>query len=342
MTKAEYITSPEKSGPGSDSFMETMPLFFKVHSDKSVVHLPETTGTGFTRNLFLEEGLSVRNMNFLLQADFEFLRLARKDHEEKTFQLYYFLDSVNFHFTLNEGEALLSPATFSNILLVSNDLQIGGRFEKSDTVRVIIISFSVSWLKKNGFNTLASCKAFLKESTERDSGILMMQYPDIADHNLAAAINKSHVPGNEFAFPIKANCLLLIERFFEAIEQRKPANLKESKAEHFIQMVKVEEKICACLHTSLPAIKELSLTFLMSESNLKRHFRAVYGKNIYEYYLDKKMELAKSLLLNANQSISEIAYSLGYEKVASFSKAFEKKYNILPSHLKNHRSSSHP
>lgn len=323
--------------------METMPALIKVYTDKSVVYLPKAIGAGFTRNLFLEDGLSVRNMDFSLKSDFEFLRLARKDHEEKTFQLYYFLDSINFHFTLNEDKSFLSPATFSNILLVSNDLQIRGKFEKNDNARVIIISFSVSWLQKNGFNTLESCRSFLSAGNERDKGILMMQYPDVIDHQVASDINKAHIPGNEFSFPIKANCFKLVERFFEAIEKRESPNLKESKAEYFIQMLKVEEKISDCLHTSLPLIKELSKEFLMSESNLKKHFRIVYGKNIYEFYLDKKMNLARTMLLNENNSISKVAYSLGYEKVSSFSKAFVKKFGLLPSHLKSHQSPNiHP
>ncbi|MES2848256.1 MAG: AraC family transcriptional regulator [Bacteroidota bacterium] len=331
--------SIKKTNNSIDSFMETIPPFIKVYSDKSVVYLPQTTGTGFTRNLPLEDGLSVRNMNFSLQSDFEFLRLARKNQEEKTFQLYYFLDSIDFHFTLNEDKSFLSPATFSNILLVSNDMQIRGKFEKNHVVRVIIISFSVSWLQRNGFNTLESCKQFLADGNERDKGILMMQYPHITDRQVAVEINKAHVPGNEFSFPIKANCLKLVEQFFEAIEKRKSVNLKESKAEYFIQMIKVEEKISACLHTNLPLIKELSKEFLMSESNLKKHFRIVYGKNIYEYYLDKKMNLARTMLLDQNNSISKVAYALGYEKVSSFSKAFVKQFGLLPSHLKTQQSS---
>lgn len=336
------IDSYDKTSTGNsiNSFMETMPALVKVYTDKSVVYLPKTIGAGFTRNLSIEDGFSVRNMDFSLKSDFEFLRLARKDHEEKTFQLYYFLDSINFHFTLNEDKSFLSPATFSNILLVSNDLQIRGRFEKNDNARVIIISFSASWIQKNGFNTLESCRSLFSVNNERDKGILMMQYPHIMDHQVASDINKCHVPGNEFSFPIKANCFKLVERFFEAIEKRESFDLKENKAEHFIQMLKVEEKISECLHTSLPLIRELSKEFLMSESNLKKHFRIVYGKNIYEYYLDKKMDLARTMLINENNSISKVAYSLGYEKVSSFSKAFVKKFGLLPSQLKANHSSS--
>ena len=317
------------------SFMEQMPQFLKVHTDKSVVYLPAATGTGFSRINYLEEGLSIRNLDFSLKEDFEFLRLARKKGEEKTFQLYYFLESINFHFSLNDSEELLSPATFSNILLVSNDFQIRGRFEKDETVKVVIISFSSSWLRKNCFDTTGTGKSLLTEGEERDKGVLMMQYPDMEDHNTAASINQMHIPGNNFPFPIKANCLKLIERFFEAIEKRQHINLKESNTEHFLQMLKVEKFICKHLLTNLPVIKELSKLFLMSESNLKKHFRIVYGKNIYEYYLEKKMSLAREMLLKDNNTISKVAYSMGYEKVASFSKAFKKMYHILPSQLKS-------
>jgi AraC-like DNA-binding protein len=318
-----------------ESFMEKMPYFVKVYSDRSVVYLPETTGIGFSRMLYLEEGLTVRNLNFSLKSDFEFIRLARKEDEEKTFQLYYFLDSINFHFSLNEEKELLSPATFSNIILVSNDLQIRGRFEENDTVKVIIISISVSWLKKNGFEAMEFCKPFLTEGKERDKGILLMQYPGIADHDLVTAINKMHIPGNEFPFPVKANCLKLIALFFEAIEKRKTIDLKQNHTYYLLQMIEVEKKITEYLTTNLPLIKKLSKEFLMSESTLKKHFRMVYGKNIYEYYLDKKMNLAMKMLSNEASSISHVAYSLGYDKVSGFSKAFKKMYGIVPRQLKN-------
>ena len=185
---------------------------------------------------------------------------------------------------------------------------------------------------------MEACKPLLTEGKERDKGILMMQYPDLTDYNIVTDINKVHIPGNNFAFPVKVNCLKLIERFFEAIEKRKYINLKQSRADYFLQMVKVEKNVSGYLTTNLPLIKDLSKEFFMSESNLKKHFRMVYGKNIYEYYLNKKMNLAKEMLLNEDNSISKVAYSLGYEKMASFSKAFKKMFGILPSQLKNQQS----
>ncbi|MFT3909344.1 MAG: AraC family transcriptional regulator [Ferruginibacter sp.] len=328
------LLNASATASATQSFMEKMPWLVKVYSDRSVVYLPETTGTGFSRMLYLEDGLSVRNLDFKLRSEFEFMRLARKEGEEKTFQLYYFLDSINFHFSINDDKELLSPATFSNIILVSNDMQIRGRFEKNETVKVIIISISVSWLKKNGFESIEWCRSFLADSSERDKGILLMQYPGTADHSLVTLINKMHVPGNEFPFPIKANCLKLIDLFFEAISKRSAVDLKENHTNYFLKMVEVEKRITGCLLTDLPVIKQLSKEFLMSESTLKKHFRMVYGKNIYEYYLDKKMHLAREMLLNEKKPVSQVAYTLGYDKVSGFSKAFKKTFNILPSQLK--------
>lgn len=316
------------------SFMEKMPWLVKVYSDRSVVFLPETTGTGFSRMLYLEDGLSVRNLNFDLKSEFEFIRLARKEGEEKTFQLYYFLDSINFHFSINDETELVSPAAFSNVILVSNDLQIRGRFEKSEKVKVIVISISVSWLKRNGFENIESCKPFLTESGQRDKGILLMQYPGAADRNLVTLINKIHVPGNDFSFPLKANTLKLIDLFFEAIGKRSTVDLKHNHTNYYLQMVEVEKKISGSLTTDLPMIKQLAREFLMSESTLKKHFRIVYGKNIYEYYLDKKMQLARKMIQEDMKPVSQVAYALGYDKVSGFSKAFKKTFNILPSQLK--------
>lgn len=95
----------------------------------------------------------------------------------------------------------------------------------------------------------------------------------------------------------------------------------------------VEQKINSELYHKLPPIKELSKLALMSESSLKRHFRWVFGKPIYEYYLEIKMMHAKDMLSQNKTSISEIARTLGYQKASSFTKIFKKHFGCLPSDI---------
>ena len=96
----------------------------------------------------------------------------------------------------------------------------------------------------------------------------------------------------------------------------------------------VEQRLVQSLEDMLPSQKQLAKEFALSESTLKRHFKAIYGTTIYDYYLEKKMALARWLLQERKISVSETAYRLGYEKVSAFINTFKKYQKVLPGSLK--------
>ena len=100
-------------------------------------------------------------------------------------------------------------------------------------------------------------------------------------------------------------------------------------------MLQVEAMIIRNLHKKLPALPVLAMEFNLSLSTLKRHFRIVYGKNIYQYYQAKRMECGRHELENGQHSVNEIATNLGYIKINNFSKAFKKYFGVLPREVKN-------
>jgi AraC-like DNA-binding protein len=100
-------------------------------------------------------------------------------------------------------------------------------------------------------------------------------------------------------------------------------------------MHQVEQRLVQSLEDRLPLQKELAREFALSESSLRRHFKIVYGKPLYEYYLEKKMNLAKWLLQEKRITVSETAYMLGYEKVSAFIIIFKKYHKVLPGSLKH-------
>jgi AraC-like DNA-binding protein len=53
--------------------------------------------------------------------------------------------------------------------------------------------------------------------------------------------------------------------------------------------------------------------------------------NFITYITDRKIELAKDMLLNTDAPISNIAIELSYNEANYFSKAFKKKVGITPS-----------
>lgn len=77
------------------------------------------------------------------------------------------------------------------------------------------------------------------------------------------------------------------------------------------------------------AAKEFNYNY----SYLSSLFRKTTGKNLYEYYHERKMETAKVLLLENRKKIYEIAQMLNYSNQFSFSKAFKASFGISPKQM---------
>jgi AraC-like DNA-binding protein len=79
-----------------------------------------------------------------------------------------------------------------------------------------------------------------------------------------------------------------------------------------------------------PSLIELSKTINLSLKNLKKGFKEIYGKPVFKYLFDFKMERDKQLLSNGNLNVNEVSYDLGYSSSSHFIAAFKKKYGITP------------
>ena len=97
----------------------------------------------------------------------------------------------------------------------------------------------------------------------------------------------------------------------------------ETHVLHQEKMLMVEKILEQHFEKDLPSIESIAKRAALSESTLKRHFKLMFGKSVYEYYLEKKMEYAKRLLLEKPLTVKEVAYRLGYEKTSNFIHMFK-------------------
>lgn len=81
--------------------------------------------------------------------------------------------------------------------------------------------------------------------------------------------------------------------------------------------------------TSNLTLEELAFLCHTSVSTFKRKFVKLYNVAPSQYFLQQKMEIAKSLLLQ-NENPSEVFYKVGYENHSSFSQSFKQVYGISP------------
>lgn len=78
------------------------------------------------------------------------------------------------------------------------------------------------------------------------------------------------------------------------------------------------------------SITELSEKIGYSPSYLSRQFRKQFNMTLEQYMISLRLAKAKNLLLNTDESISEISASLGWKKTGNLIEAFKKAYGVSP------------
>lgn len=63
---------------------------------------------------------------------------------------------------------------------------------------------------------------------------------------------------------------------------------------------------------------------------LKNTFKQVYGMGVYTYLMNIRLDKARELLAETDQSIKAIARQVGYKSSSNFVSAFRKKTGISP------------
>lgn len=77
-------------------------------------------------------------------------------------------------------------------------------------------------------------------------------------------------------------------------------------------------------------IQMLAKVLNVSDTYLKRIFKAVYGVPVFSYMRIQKMQSAAQLLIHTERPVAEIAYDFGYNNTSKFSVAFQKVMGDTP------------
>lgn len=79
-----------------------------------------------------------------------------------------------------------------------------------------------------------------------------------------------------------------------------------------------------------PTLTALARRIGSNPGKLSRTFKALFGETLADYALRLRMERARVLLLEERLSVSEVAYSVGYQHHSSFTAAFTSYYGESP------------
>jgi len=83
-----------------------------------------------------------------------------------------------------------------------------------------------------------------------------------------------------------------------------------------------------------PGLHELARKVGTNSKQLNHSFRACVGMTVYEYLREERMKEARKLLSSTSISISEVATTVGFSSVGTFSTAFKERFGIPPSRFR--------
>jgi AraC family transcriptional activator of pyochelin receptor len=87
--------------------------------------------------------------------------------------------------------------------------------------------------------------------------------------------------------------------------------------------------LCRDLETP-PSLSGLAHAVGTNHCRLNRGFRELYGTSVFGYLRQKRLIEARRLLELENASVTEAAFSVGYNSISSFSKAFCEYFGMRP------------
>jgi AraC-like DNA-binding protein len=123
---------------------------------------------------------------------------------------------------------------------------------------------------------------------------------------------------------------LNLERLF-GIEYSGRKSVKLSKTD--MENLLLAREIVISRLESPPSLLELSRLVHMNDCKLKCAFKIYFGKTVYEYIRDQRLEKAFSLLAGGQCNVSQSAFAVGYTNASHFSQAFREKFGVSPKEL---------
>jgi len=134
---------------------------------------------------------------------------------------------------------------------------------------------------------------------------------------------------------IQNRVLLLLEKYIVKLHYRRDVQGKKVKRsdDETLRLMKVEALLVKNFAINPPTIEELARISAMSNTKLKRDFKALYGLPIYEYFQKNRMLKAKSLLVLGEYTIKEVGQMVGYSNLSHFANTFKKEFGFLPSEI---------
>lgn len=326
----------------------------KIDNDKVV--FPENIASGFCSHRQLTDEISVAIFNLTFKVPIWIERQAAD--ENKFYAMHINCSPSQISYFADGKESKLAGPANPSIFWSASDISSSFKIAKGETFSGIIVYMTKAFLQKTMWNNSRPSHICTLRGEKNSKCLLSPDSDYQCNFNIIdnCLLNEKHIiskslhtglgrPKYELVQEIinferdssipeilflKANILKILVLFIKRIankNSRKEQSAVVNDALRIFEIKKIIDTNAGKEHISLT---DLAKSAAISKTKLKTKFKEIVGKTAYQYYLDVKMEKAKSILEDSAIPISDLAYELGFKSTSHFSQAFKKHYGVNP------------
>lgn len=304
---------------------------------QDVLQLSSGLAKGLVRKELVQPGCCLRAWNMTFNHPIELFKPGNQS-DNKSFTVVYVLTPGSCRLKSIGGHEQFNQTETRNTLMVANDIDLRYDIVPSQLVQVIEISVSSFWLAQTFQKAGLLLENLLDRISEKENPLILSNICTTSVINHVNTLFDSLISIEHDPTRIAHLSTSLVLDFLNKTLNSRVPQVPGNNDAHFVKVMEAEAILQAHLQRNLPNVNAIAQQVSLSESTLKRHFKMIFGKSLYEYYLEKKMNLAKTLLLEQPLTVYQTASKLGYEKVSNFIWIFKKHHGYSPGSIKKKRA----
>lgn len=152
----------------------------------------------------------------------------------------------------------------------------------------------------------------------------------LSDNISRLKLEKDISRADSYDFYYEAGRHLLLSQLFTQRQIQKIRASKTSTRKEIFNRLNIARTLIDADISQKLSIDSLARQSGLSEFHFYRSFKEAFGITPHQYLINKRMEHSMTLLKEGKSLVTDIAYSVGFSDVCSFSKCFKKHFKISP------------
>lgn len=299
----------------------------KMPIKDNLLEIPKSMGEGFVRKITFGDDFRLLMHQYILKEDFVIRRDPALEMND-LLSIFFYNNEQSLEMKYNEdGNIPFSQNSNSAVQVTTNDLSSTIRFPANTPTQYMVIGITASKLKT--LLSIENANSTVGTITTEKASFLFFESMDAEMKLLLKNIATTTMTDALSHFYVQIKVLELLYLLFRRLSIRgnkSHRNINNADAE---KLMMIRNEVLNDL-SAPPVLNELAQMAAMSETKLNQLFKQTFGDSIYNYFQKARMEEAAFLLKQANRSVSETGYELGFSNLSHFSRLFKKHYGVTP------------